>query len=103
VAENHPVQRVTVINSKNDAVTLSIDSDTHLPVKETFTIRDFQGFRLEIGEIYDNWKVIEGINTPYNIVITRNGELQSQYFLASVSYDRHLPDSLFTPLSERKP
>jgi hypothetical protein len=97
LAENHSVERVTIINAKNDAVSLSVDSDTHLPVKKTFVIKDPQGYRDEVGEVYDNWKMIQGINTPYNTLITRNGEVSRQYFLSSMTYNNQLQSSLFTP------
>ena len=97
LTENHSVERITIINSKNDAVTLSVDTISHLPVKKTFVIRDPQGYRDEIGELYDNWKMIQGVNTPYNTLVTRNGELMRQYFLSSITYNNHLQSSLFDP------
>lgn len=98
LAENHSVERITVINSKNDAVTLSIDTDTHLPVKKSFVIKDPQGYRDEIAEVYDNWKMVAGVNTPYNTLVSRNGELQRQYFLTGgIKYNLRLQSSLFEP------
>jgi hypothetical protein len=97
LTENHNVERITIINSQNDAVTISIDKDTNLPVKKSFVIKDPQGYRDEIGEVYDNWKMIQGVNTPYNTLVTRNGELSRQYFLSSASYNIPLQPSLFEP------
>ena len=97
LTENHSVERITLINSQNDAVTLSIDTDSHLPVKKSFVIKDPQGYRDEIGEVYDNWKMIQGVNTPFNTLVSRNGELTRQYFLSSASYNMNLQSSLFEP------
>lgn len=97
LTENHNVERITIINSQNDAVTISIDKDTNLPVKKTFVIKDPQGYRDEIGEVYDNWKMIQGVNTPYNTLVSRNGELTRQYFLSSATYNIPLQPSLFEP------
>lgn len=97
LAENHSVERVSIITANNDAVSLSIDTDTHLPVKKTFMMRDAQGYRDEIGEVYDNWKLIQGVNTPFNILVTRNGELSRQYFLSSITFNNHPASSLFEP------
>ena len=36
IAAQHPAQQVTLINSKNEAVTLYFDVDTHLPIRKTF-------------------------------------------------------------------
>ena len=97
LTENHSVERITVINSQNDAVTLAIDTDTHLPVKKSFVIRDPQGYRDEIAEVYDNWKMVNGVNTPYNTLVQRNGELQRQYFLTAARYSVPIQSSLFEP------
>lgn len=97
LTENHSVENISLITANNDAVTLSIDTDTHLPVKKTFVIRDPQGYRDEIGEVYDNWKLIQGVNTPYNTLVTRNGELMRQYFLENITYNTDLQSSLFVP------
>ncbi|HET6840374.1 MAG TPA: hypothetical protein VFK06_01600 [Candidatus Angelobacter sp.] len=98
LTENHSVERVTVINKNDEAVTLLIDADSHLPVKKTFISRDPQTRdRDEIGEIYDNWKKVQGVTTPYNTLITFNGDLFRQYFISSVTYNSHLQPSLFDP------
>jgi hypothetical protein len=97
LSENHSVERVTVMTSNAEAVTLLIDSGSHLPVKKTFITRDPQTRdRDEIDEVYDNWKKIDGINTPYNTLVTFNGELYRQYYVNSVTYNSHLADSLFS-------
>lgn len=103
LSENHSVERITVINSKNDSVTIFIDTDTHLPVKKSFVMRDPQGYRDEIAEVYDNWKMIQGVNTPYNTLISRNGELQRQYFVTAASYNNHPKSSLFEPTTQYIP
>ena len=73
-------------------------SNSHLPVKKIFILRDPQTRdRDEIAEVYDNWKKVQGINTPYNTLVMRNGELQRQYFVSNISYNNNLSDSLFTP------
>jgi hypothetical protein len=98
LAENHRTERVTIMNAANDSVTLFIDSHTHLPVKKEFVVRDPQTRdRDAIAEVYDNWKMVQGINTPYNTLVLKNGELLRQYFLSSVSYNNHLPSALFEP------
>ena len=39
VAEEKPVEQVTVMNAHNEGVTLYIGSDDHLPVKKTYSWR----------------------------------------------------------------
>jgi len=105
LAENHSVERVTVMTAKEEAVTLLIDSNNHLPVKKIFVTRDPQTRdRDEIDEVYDNWKLIDGINTPYNTLVTYNGDLYRQYYVNSVVYNSHLADALFvTPKLDFNP
>ena len=94
--DNRQVDNVSIINSKNQAVTISIDRINHLPVKKIFIIRDPQTRdRDEIDEVYDNWKKIDGINTPYNTLVTYNGELYRQYYVNTITFNSHLQDSLF--------
>lgn len=97
IAENHSAERVAISNADHDAVTLFIDVDTHLPVKKVFTILHPQSKdRDDVAEIYDNWKNVQGVNTPYNTLVALNGELRFQYFASKVSYNNHLQESLFS-------
>jgi hypothetical protein len=98
LAENHSVERVTIVNSKDETVSLLIDTDSHLPVKKTFITRDPQTRdRDQIDEIYDNWKKIQGVSTPQNTLVSFNGDLYRQYFVTSVTYNSQLTASLFNP------
>lgn len=98
LTENHSTEQLTLINSKNDSVTIYVDTDTHLPVKKTFQLRDPQTRdRDEVAEVYDNWKMVQGVNTPYNTLVMKNGELFRQYFVTTISYNTHPKSSLFDP------
>ena len=82
LADNKMTERVTVINSKNEAVSILISPDTHLPVSKRFSIRDPNtADKDEEEEIYDNWRMVQGVNTPYSIVVLHNGQIvRQQYF-----------------------
>jgi hypothetical protein len=98
VAESKAVEQITVRNSHNEAVTLFIDANTHLPVKKTFTWRDpTDKQRNTEDEIYDNYREAQGIVTPFTVTRFFNGEMTSQRFLTSVSYNQGLADSKFQP------
>src|SRR5207302_11033923 len=75
-----------------------------LPIlKKIFNVRNPQSKgRDEIAEIYDNWKSVQGIGTPYNTFVTVNGEPYQQYYISEVRYNNHLPESLFTLSADRK-
>jgi len=97
IAQQHPAEKVTLINSRNQAVTLFIDLYTHLPVKKSYQVRDPQTRQLdEEAEAYDNWRMVQGINTPHSIIAYHNGEMSRQRFIESVRYNLGLPDSQFT-------
>ena len=99
LAEGKMTERITIINSRNQAVSLMIAPDTHLPVAKVFTTRDPQTRdRDEEYEIFDNWRVVQGISTPYSIVIKRNGEVVRQQYVMSVTYNDRPPDAYFTPI-----
>jgi hypothetical protein len=96
VAADKPAEQVTILNSKNDSVTLYLDSTTHLPLKKTFTWRDpADNLRNTEDEIFDAYRPTQGIMTPYSITRFYNGEMSNQRFLNTVSYNNGLNDSMF--------
>jgi len=98
LSEGLMTEKITIINSKNEAVTLFVSPDTHLPMEKRFSTRDPRyRDRDEEATVYGNWKVIEGVNTPRMILTRRNGETISQQIALNVTYNTHPPDSLFDP------
>ncbi|HXZ80351.1 MAG TPA: hypothetical protein VEG30_10510 [Terriglobales bacterium] len=96
VAEQKPCDSVTILDSKNDSVTIFIDRNSHLPVKKTWTWRDpLDNLKNEEGEIYDNFKSIGGVLIPHSILRTRNGDITNQRFLTVTRVNAGVPDSLF--------
>jgi hypothetical protein len=95
VAEQKPADAVSILNAQNEQVTLYLDRNTRLPIRKSFTWRDKDRDRIEEDEVYDNYKKVQGVMTPYSIVRRRNGEMLSQRFLDEVRYNQGLADSLF--------
>jgi hypothetical protein len=89
-------EKVTITNGRNESVTLFLDTVTHLPVKKSYTWRDAsdKGQNLE-EELYDNYKPVQGIMTPYTQSRYYNGDLVSERFLSKIRYNDELADSLF--------
>jgi hypothetical protein len=99
LAENRMAERITIINANDEAVTLLVSTDSHLPVQKIFSLRDPQTReRDEEIEVYDNWKMMQGINTPFSVLLKHNGEIARQQFLSSITYNTHPPESYFTPI-----
>lgn len=88
--------KVTITNSKNESVTLFLDTVTHLPVKKSFSWRDqADRYQNTEEELYDNYKPVQGIMTPYTLSRYYNGDLVSQRFLNKVKYNDELAETLF--------
>ena len=96
VAAQRDTEQVTVMNATNQSVTLYIDTSTHLPVKKTFSWRDLTDKQRNIeDEVYDNYRPVQGVMTPFSVTRFYNGDMSNQRFLNSVSYNKGLSDSLF--------
>lgn len=96
VAEQKPVEQVSIMNAKNEGVTLYISADDHLPVKKTYSWRDPSDKQRNVEEeVFDNYRLVQGIMTPYTITRFYNGDMAGQRFLTSVTYNQGLSDSKF--------
>src|SRR5205823_11988844 len=103
VAAQKETDQITVMNAKNEGVTLYIDSNTRLPVKKTFTWRDPTDKQRNVEEeIFDNYRPVQGVMTPFDTTRLFNGEMSAQFFLTNVSYNRNLDDALFDPTASAK-
>jgi hypothetical protein len=107
VAEEKPVEQVTVMNAHNEGVTLYVGIDDHLPVKKTFSWRDTTDKERNIeDEVYDNYRDVQGIMTPHTVTRFYNGDMSSQRFITKVGYNQGTSDSQFdaaAPSQPRKP
>lgn len=104
IAAQHPALQVTLINSKNESVTLYFDTDTHLPVKKSFEWRDPVDRQKNLEEeIYENYKQVSGIMAPYNVTRFFNGDMASQRFLNTVTFNQGLDPAMFDPNSGYNP
>ena len=96
VAEQKPADSVTILTADNDSVTLFLDNHTHLPIKKMFEWRDPADRLKNVeGEIFDNWRLEEGIMTAHSLLRSHNGEVTNQRFITNVRYNAGLADSLF--------
>jgi hypothetical protein len=98
MVERHLVDKVTVLTANNDAVTLELDSTTHLPLRRTFQWRNpqFNDFDEE-AETYDDYHTIQGLPTPLTITRYHNGEMTNQRYLTKVVYGVPADAKLFDP------
>jgi hypothetical protein len=97
ITDQKQVEKVTIMNTQNEAVTLDINIFNHLPVRKRYQIRDPQSRQFdEDAEIYDNWRPVQGVMTPHSVTFFHNDEMVRQRFIQAVSYNSGIPDSKFT-------
>lgn len=96
-AERKPALQVSVMNAQNEGVTFYIDQNTFLPIKKTFVWRDAKTRdRTEESEIYDNYRMVQGIMTPFSVTRQKNGWSTNQRFINDIKYNQNLADPLFS-------
>jgi hypothetical protein len=104
IAAQHPAVQVTLINSENESVTLCFDTDTHLPVKKSFSWRDPVDKQKNLEEeVYENYRAVSGVMAPYNVTRYFNGDMVNQRFLNTVTINQGLDPAMFDPNSGYNP
>jgi hypothetical protein len=98
IAETKRVHQIVLMNPANQGVTLYLDLKTLLPVKKTYSWRNVEMREMwEESELYDNYRLVDGVQTPFLVTGTRNNKMYTQRFLNTVTYNNNFPDSLFVP------
>jgi hypothetical protein len=96
VVDGKATDEVTLLNSQNDAVNAYIDQNTHYPVQVSYSWRDPKDKQKnQEDEVYDSYKLVQGIWTPHSITRYFNGETSQQRFISVAGYNLKLADSLF--------
>ncbi len=96
--ERHLVDRVTLISTSNDNITLDLDAQTHLPIRRSFTWRDplYKDENVDADE-YELYHNIDGIQTPFSVTRIHNDDMVSQRFLYNATYAGPVPPAMFDP------
>jgi hypothetical protein len=85
-------EQVTLISSQNEAITIVMDAETHLPLKRIFQWRDpLYKDKNTDAEEYDDYHTIEGFPTPFSITRFKNDEMYRQYYIRKVTFNQQLP------------
>lgn len=94
--ERRLADKITILSSANDNVTLDLDANTHLPLRRSFEWRDpvYKDKNLD-SEEYDDYHTFNGIATPFSIVRYHNGDMTNQRFLYNVVYGGAIPPEIF--------
>jgi hypothetical protein len=94
LAERHLAEQVTLISANNEAVTILMDVQTHLPLRRTFEWRDplYKDKNLDAEE-YDDYHMMGGFQTPLNVTRFKNEDMVRQQFIDKATYNEQLaPD-----------
>jgi hypothetical protein len=91
LAERHLAEQVTLISAENEAITILMDVQTHLPLRRTFQWRDpvYKDKNTDAEE-YDDYHTINGLPTAFNITRFKNDEMLRQYYIDRVVYNQEL-------------
>jgi len=96
VVDGKECEGVTLLNSQNDSVSVFLDLNSHYPVKISYSWRDPKDKQKNVeDEVYDNYKLVQGIWTAHSITRYFNEETSQQRFINTASYNLKLPDSMF--------
>jgi hypothetical protein len=98
LSESHLADQVTLISAQNEAVTILMDAQSHLPLRRSFQWRDpLYKDKNEDAEEYDNYRPVDGFQTPFTITRFKNGDMINQRFLFKAIYNQQLPADIFDP------
>ena len=92
MAARHLAEQVTLISAQNEAVTIQMDTQTHLPLSRTYQWRDplYKDKNLDAEE-YADYHTVDGFPTAFSISRSRNNEMVREVYIDKVSYNQNLP------------
>src|SRR5580698_4549769 len=98
LAERHLAEQVTLISAQNEAVTILMDAQTHLPLRRVFEWRDpvYKDKNADAEE-YDDYHDVDGFPTPFTISRYKNDDPVRQYYVTRVSYNQTLSADFWDP------
>lgn len=98
LAERHLAEQVTLLSPQNEAIIILMDAQTHLPLQRVFQWRDplYHDKNTDTEE-YDDYHLVDGIQTPFTITRLKNGDLVRQFFITRVKYNDQLSSDFWNP------
>lgn len=94
--DRRQVEKVSVLAVNNDAVTIEVELNSHLPLQRSFEWRNEQFKDHDVDEeVYGDWRIFDGVETPMNMTRYRNGDMVDQTFYKKVEFGKPLAEGLF--------
>jgi hypothetical protein len=104
LAGNLPAEKVTLINARNEAVSIFFDIDSHLPIKKSYGWRDPVDKERNLEEeIFDNYRPLQGVMINWGFTRYFNGDMQTERFVSAVHINQNVNESMFDPNSGYDP
>jgi outer membrane lipoprotein-sorting protein len=103
VVDLKTVDWVVITDPEQRDFRLAVDRTTHLLVHSVVTVEDDTTHdRRTETNIYSNYQQQEGVETPLQITLDRDGRRVSQVFFQSCKYNSGIPDQFFTKAALEK-
>lgn len=97
MVERRLADQVTLISAQNEAITILMDTQSHLPLRRVFQWRDpLYKDKNTDAEEYDNYHTVDGFPTPLSITRFKNDEMYRQYYVKKVEFNQQLPDDFWS-------
>lgn len=91
LAERHLAEQVTLISPDNEAITILVDVQTHLPLRRSFQWRDpLYHDKNTDAEEYDDYHVLGGFPTALRVSRMKNDDMVRQFYVDKVQYNQDL-------------
>jgi hypothetical protein len=98
MVERRLARKVSILSDDNDAVTIELDANTHLPLRRSFESRNekFKDIDKDVEE-YDDYHTFQGLPTAMTLTRYHDDDMSSQRFYSTVEYNKGLDPALFNP------
>ncbi|MFB3920755.1 MAG: hypothetical protein ACE145_03490 [Terriglobia bacterium] len=97
--DNLPARVVDIIDRQHVHMRLYVNAKTLLPIRFTYRVQDPKTAEWdEFAEVYGEYKMFQGVQTPMQITRLRNGERYSEIFRAAAEYNAAYPANYFEPV-----
>lgn len=91
------VDWVEIVDSEQRDFRLAVDRTSHLLVRATITTEDLTTHERSVQtNIYSNFQLMDGVQTPLQITTDRDSRRLSQIFFTSCKYNTGFPGDFFT-------
>ncbi|MGH9407237.1 MAG: hypothetical protein ACRD3D_15560 [Terriglobia bacterium] len=98
LVDNHPAQILDIVDSRQVAIKLYLDSQSHQPVEIAYRIMNPETHEWdEYSDIYSDYQSVGGVQTATHLVRYLNGDRVAETFRTQIRYNETYPAGYFEP------